>query len=410
MSKSESKSQPREEQLMELVQLFESFSQASSTFAQSYHALEERIAELSQQLEQQSRLLERTEGFLSSVLAHVPVGIVVLDMDGTVSLFNEEAERLTGFEAQDVVGRPYNDIFEVDVNEPDSAIYTLTNGTVIESREKNLQLPGQRHTPVRFTTQWIYSDDGRPLGVLEVFEDLRQIRDLQQRMQHSASLAALGEMAAQVAHELRNPLAGVQGFAQFLREDLEEEHPARPVADKILGGVRDIDQIAGRLLEFTRPMSLNVQPVDVIKLLNDELELARAEVERDEKKIEFEFHVPDERVRVQCDGALLKQAVLNLLKNSISATPDGGRVELALRWDLLRNRFRIVVRDSGVGIAGENLPKIFNPFFTTRTKGTGLGLAMVKKITDAHHGTIDVDSEPGRGTRFTMEFPIARNL
>jgi len=398
-----------ESQLLELVKLFEGFTQASSTFAQSYRALEQRIAKLSSQLEEQSRLLEQTEGFLSSVLAHVPVGIVVLDMDGCISLFNEEAERLTGHHAEDVVGRPYGDIFPCDVNEPDSALYTLTNGAVIDPREKQLDTESGQYLPVRFSTSWIYGDDGTAIGVLEVFEDLTPLRDLQARMQQSASLAALGEMAAHVAHELRNPLAGVQGFAQFLQEDLGEGHPAKKIADKIISGVHDIDHIASRLLEFTRPMTPQVAPVDLVAVLGSEVDLARSEAERSGKEITVELVLPEEHIKVACDGSLIKQAVLNLLKNSIHAVTVSGTIRILLRWDLLRNRVRISVEDNGSGISEENLPKIFNPFFTTRTKGTGLGLAMVKKIVDAHHGSITVNSTTGGGTTFTLELPITRS-
>lgn len=397
-----------EERLMELVKLFEGFTQASSTFAQSYAALEQRIAQLSNQLEEQSYLLERTAGFLSSVLAHVPVGIVVVDMDGRISLFNEEAERLTGLLAEDVIGKFYGDMLPAPVNEPTSAIYTLTNGSEIDSRERDLARPDGDGLPVRFSTAWIYGDDAQPFGVLEFFEDLRPLRELQIRMQQSASLAALGEMAAQVAHELRNPLAGVQGFAQFLQEDIKESHPAHKIAEKIMVGVKDIERIASRLLEFTRPMSLNCQEIDLCEILEQEAELARAELaERNDVSLELE--IPRERVKVWCDGSLLKQAVLNLLKNAMQALKEaGGKIFVSLYWDLLRNRVHILVSDNGVGIGDETLSKIFNPFFTTRTQGTGLGLSMVKKIVDAHRGTIDVTSTPGEGTNFRIELPIAR--
>lgn len=215
-----------DEQLHDLVRLFEGFNEASTSFAQSYNALEQRIEQLSGQLERQSHLLQRTAGFLSSVLAHVPVGIIVIDLDGLITLFNEEAEQLTGMRAEEVVDRFYGDVFPVDVNEPSSAVYTLNNGTVIDTRDRQL-VTENGNLPVSFSTGWIYGDDGSPYGVLEVFEDLRPMRDMQTRMQQNASLAALGEMAAQVAHELRNPLAGVQGFAQFLQEDLERITPPR---------------------------------------------------------------------------------------------------------------------------------------------------------------------------------------
>lgn len=394
-----------DEQLIELVRLFEGFNEASTSFAQSYQALERRIEQLSGQLELQSHLLQRTAGFLSSVLAHVPVGIIVIDLDGKITLFNEEAERLTGLRAEEVVDRSYGEVIPVDVNEPTSAIYTLNNGTVIDTRERELVIE-DGNLPISFSTGWIYGDDGSPYGVLEVFEDLRPLRELQTRMQQNASLAALGEMAAQVAHELRNPLAGVQGFAQFLQEDLEPDHPSSKTAEKIIRGVKDIERIASRLLEFTRPMKPNRTQVDLVELIEQEVELAQAEVAQKDC-VTVTAELPNERIKVTCDSSLIKQAILNLLKNSIQALEEQkGAVVTGLRWDLLRNRVRIFVRDDGVGIVEEDVPKIFNPFFTTRTQGTGLGLSMVRKIVETHGGTIGVDSSPGEGTTITMELPI----
>ncbi|HEB84542.1 MAG TPA: PAS domain S-box protein [Bacteroidetes bacterium] len=407
---SEAKKTPAEggEQLMELVKLFEGFTQASTDFAQSYRALEQRIARLSSQLEEQARLLQRTEGFLSSVLTTVPVGIIVVDMDGQIMLFNREAERLTGLKAREVIGGAYGDFFPYDVTEPDSAVFTLTQGTLIDAREKILAVQGGANIPVRFSTVWVYGEDGQQSGVMEVFEDLRTLKEMQERMQRSANLAALGEMAAQVAHELRNPLAGVQGFAQFLIEDITEDHPARTIAEKIITGVKDIEQIASRLLEFTRPLRPALQEVNLHTILTEEVELLRAELQERGSDVTLRLTLPEEEIPVQGDGSLIKQAVLNLLKNSLEACEDGGEIRASLSWDLMRNRVRITVEDDGVGITPENLDKIFNPFFTTRTKGTGLGLSMVKKIVDVHGGDILVRSNEGKGARFVMELPITR--
>ncbi len=394
--------------LIELVNLFEGFSQASTVFAQSYRALEGQIAQLSSQLEEQVRLLRRTEGFLTSVLANVPAGILVLDMDGIITLFNTYAEQLTGLKAHNIIGQPYVNIFNCQITEPDSPVYTLTTGSMIESKEKELKIVDGNHLPVRFSTSWIIDEKNDKTGVLEVFEDLRVLRDMQERMQQSANLASLGEMAAQVAHELRNPLAGVQGFAQFLEEDIPKDDPVRPTVDRIVQGVKEIDLIAGRLLEFTNPICPMFEKIDLVHLLKEETELIEAEVRGLEKDIEFVLKVPEESVPVTCDPQLLKQAVLNLLKNSIYACKHECRVEISLSWDLLRNRVRISIDDTGEGIAAENLEKIFSPFFTTRIKGTGLGLSIVKKIIDVHHGEIKVQSELDKGSQFELVLPITR--
>ncbi|MCB2213517.1 PAS domain S-box protein [bacterium] len=397
-----------EEQLSALVKLFEEFNQASSAISESYRALEKRLADLSERLESQEHLLSRTQGFLSSILAHIPVGIIVLDLDGRINLVNEEAQRLTGIRAADAVGSPYGDIFPCDINVADSALFTLVNGPQIDPRERSYKSAEGETNPVRFSTNWVYGKDGKRIGVLEMLEDLSPVKDLHEQMRRRSDLATLGEMSAQVAHELRNPLAGVQGFAQFLLEDIEEEHAARRTVEKIVGGVRDIERIASRLLEYTRPLSPCFSEVDMIDLLRNEAELIHSEISAGNRDIDVQLMVPKERVMVDCDSSLIKQVVLNLLKNACSAIDTEGTVKLGLRWNLLRNRVNVFVEDDGTGIAEENLDKIFNPFFTTRTKGTGLGLAMVKKIVDSHDGVITVRSASKQGARFDFELPIRR--
>ncbi len=400
-----------EEELLELVKIFENFTEASSTFAQSYRTLEERISELNAQLDHQTRLLNRTEGFLTSVLDHAPVGILVLDIDGLISLFNAEAEKLTGLRARDVVGKSYGDVFDCMVTNPDSTLFTLTNGSERDTREKSFTIQGGGGIPVRFSTCWVLDEGGERSGVMEVFEDLRKMKELQERMERNANLAALGEMAAQVAHELRNPLAGVQGFAQFLLEDLPEDHSARQNAEKIVAGVKDINDLANRLLEFTRPLSVNFGETDLLQLLQGEVELIRAEVAENKSTVDIELKLPEESVPVICDANLMKQVMLNLLKNALQAIgAEGGIVVVELHWGLLRNRVRITVTDNGRGIEEEHIDKIFNPFFTTRSRGTGLGLSMVKKIVDAHDGDIQVTCGTSDGSRFSVELPITRDV
>ncbi len=395
-------------ELFDLVKVFEGFSQASNSFVQSYRVLEQRVNALNEQLEEQARLLQRTEGFLSSVLSQAPVGILVINLDGYITLFNTYAERITGLTSSAIIGKPYSEVFPGAVTEPRSALFTLTNGTIIEQREKLLSVSGGSALPVRFSTSWVFEETGEPVAVMELFEDLRDLKRIEKQMEQNANLASLGEMAAQVAHELRNPLAGVQGFVQFLQEDIPEDAPERGKLDKIVSGVKDIDHIARRLLEFTSPISPEFSKTDLFVILESDLDLISSEIESQQLPIQIHRRFPQENIPVECDPHLLKQAVLNLLKNALNAIDGEGTIQVEISWNLLKNRVRCRIKDSGKGIEQDNLRKIFYPFFTTRTKGTGLGLSMVKKIVDAHNGEILVDSVPGKGSTFDLILPIAR--
>ncbi len=205
------------DELMELVRLFEGFNEASASFAKTYRGLEDRIAKLSAQLEEQSRLLRRTEGFLASVLVNVPVGLLVINLDGRITLFNDYAEKLTRLKRDDCIGKLYAEVFDVDPLAPESVLFTLNNGSILESHERTMRIKGADQHPVRFSTNWIHDESDNRTSVLEVFEDLRPLRDLQSRIAHSANLASLGEMAAQVARLLESVAVwkSAPGFVWF---------------------------------------------------------------------------------------------------------------------------------------------------------------------------------------------------
>lgn len=397
-----------QEQIHDLVRLFEGFSRASSEFSKNYHSLEERVAEFARRIEKLPDTSDSNTHLLHSILSSVPVGMLIIDLDGKITHFNRMAEELTGIESNRILGRPYESVLHSSRLQPDSALYTLATGSLIDSRERMLALNGSEPVPVRFWTAWLHDRYGEAYGVLEVFEDLRPFRRLQKQMEHNSTLASMGEMAAQVAHELRNPLAGVQGFAQFLLEDLPEDHPGRTNAEKIIQGVREIEHIAGHLLEFTRPVCLNNEKVDLQDLLNHEADLIRAEISSLNRDVIVQLILPDENIPVECDPHLVKQAILNLLKNALHAIAGDGEIQIQLIWDLFRNRVFIDVRDDGCGIPEDLHQKIFNPFFTTRNRGNGLGLAMVRKIIHAHSGDIHLKSSKGKGSTFRIELPIAR--
>lgn len=271
--------------LEDFVKLFDGFSEASREYTQSFRMLEKRLSELSRHLRNHAQVMQNRDGVLTSVLRRLPVGVIVIDLSGKLVFFNNQAEEITGLTADEVVGRDYSDFFSYPVTEPVSALYTLVHGTSIESREKHLIVSGNSNLPVRFSTSWVYDDKGEKIGVLEVLEDLSVIKNLQEAVNHRENLAALREMAAQVAHELRNPLAGVQGFAQFLLEDLSADHSSRRYAEKIISGVKDINFIASRLLEFTSPIHPNFEKVDLIDLIQGECDLIRAEMKQFEGRI-----------------------------------------------------------------------------------------------------------------------------
>jgi signal transduction histidine kinase len=213
-------------------------------------------------------------------------------------------------------------------------------------------------------------------------------------------LAALGEMAAGMAHEIRNPLAGIQLYATMLSDDLADRPDSRQVVEKIRAGVRRLESLVSQVLHFTREIVAHPAPYDVVQIVRDTVELASARRGGDGPGVVASL--PD-RLVARVDATLFSQALLNLLCNAVDACGDDGTVRVHVTPDPARpGRMMVVVQDDGPGIPEEILDRIFNPFFTTKDTGTGLGLAIVHRIVEAHDGTITAGNAPGGGARFDM--------
>ena len=255
--------------------------------------------------------------------------------------------------------------------------------------------------PIGYTTSVVKNRDGKVLGAVEISTDLTNIKQMQNQMQHAKTLAALGEMAATVAHEIRNPLAGIGGFAGLLERDLEGDDPRRALVKKIVQGVSSLNKIVSNLLVYTRHMELNMQRVDFIEWMEEILNYAEIEISKDNKDIAILRDYKFDKMEARIDPEKFQQVFLNLIFNAIQSIE--GKGSITIRADLDdRDFLRVAIVDDGKGIPKEIMDKIFNPFFTTKEQGTGLGLAIVQRIVGLHGGTIAVTSEPGRYTQFEI--------
>jgi signal transduction histidine kinase len=323
----------------------------------------------------------------------------MIDNEERITLFNPAAERIYAMNQAGAVGRSYAEAFAPQADSHFPIIDTLKSGKNLSGHEKYWKI-GAGFKPIGYTTCVVRDRDGRTLGAVEISTDLTQIKQMQKQMQHAKTLAALGEMAATVAHEIRNPLAGIGGFAGLLERDLGPDDPRRNLVKKIVQGVSSLNKIVSNLLVFTRPMELNLRRVNFIEWMEDILRYAELEASKEKKDIEIVRDYAFGKMEVRIDPEKFQQVFLNLIFNAIQAIEGGGRVAIKADFDE-RDFLRIAVIDDGKGIPKDIVAKIFNPFFTTKEQGTGLGLAIVQRIVALHGGAITVDSEPGR-TRFEI--------
>ena len=412
-----------------LTEAFRDFNQVVDRFQQTYHSLQHKIESLDVQLERKNQQLQQqiSEGeniktFLQSILENVYTGVLAIDTTGTITLFNKAAEEITGYKKEQVLGRNYRQVFGGERQK--SALYTLTTGKENYHRQKRIRTLDDTLRDVEFSTTIIREVDGTMGGVVETFNDISEIKKLQERITQIETLAALGEMAASVAHEIRNPLGGIGGFAGLLDRQLEKNDPRRRLIKPIIEGVSRLNNIVGNLLTFTRPQKLNPVAVPLQHTLTEIIDFFRISLSNLDKNVDVRTSFLQDDPTVYLDQQLFQQIVINLLKNAYDAMDEGGVITITTRLsmperlsdildedekeELLRlfSTVEIDIADTGCGIEPEALGKLFNPFFTTKDDGNGLGLAIVKKILLLHRGDIGVFSIPGRGTTFTINLPL----
>ena len=417
-------SEPAPQSVLQLhadMPLEEAFAASSSLFedtarryVEAYKQLEERFEFLNMRLEETNRELrdslvekDRVSNYLNNILESMTGGLLVLGLDRRITLINRTAETITGRSQDEVLGRAYEEVMGRPEEREESVLHTLDKGESLQNREKDLRLPDGRSIPLGFSTSVVRDGNGDVLGAIEFFTDLTEVKRLESQVRRMHTLAALGEMAATVAHEIRNPLGGIASFASLLERDLAPGDPNRRLVGKITEGVARLNRIVSSMLSYTRPLDLNTQPVDLATAVEEAAAFFEVDAEDRSPGVTIRRDFPGRACMGQVDVERFRQVVLNLLLNAAQAMPEGGAIDLGIDevggedgdWA------RVSVRDSGAGIAADIRDKLFTPFFTTKEDGTGLGLVTSRKIVEAHGGRLTLDSAPGEGACSTIALP-----
>jgi len=244
-------------------------------------------------------------------------------------------------------------------------------------------------------------EDREPLGTIALFRDMTEIQQLREEIARSQRLASIGNLAAGVAHEIRNPLSSIKGFATYFKERYRDNPEDSGTAQIMIEEVDRLNRVISQLLDLSRPSGVKLQAGDVSGLVRHVLALAREQAAG--RGISINAGLPDSPVKACIDRDKMEQALLNVLLNAIQASPENGSISVTVADD--SGRVRIEIADEGAGISEKDLPRIFDPYFTTRPSGTGLGLAIVSKIVEAHGGEVRVASREGHGTKIEVLIP-----
>ena len=401
----------------EIGRLAVAFNHMAAQLHQQRAALEGANAELRQRLDELADLKSYTD----NILASLTNGIVTVDLDGRVVTLNPAAELMSGFFAGEVIGRYCTEVFEQTPELGEILMETIASRTATPGVAATLRRRNGRTLPVEISAAPLKGGEGKDLGVIAAIRDLTVVRELENRLRRSDRLAALGSLAAGLAHEIKNPLTSLLTFSRHLPRRFEDEQFRAKFQSVVPRELERINRIVERLLELARPTRLNFAAIRLTALLERTVELYAHEMEQ--RSVQLTRDYARDLPVVWIDAEALYQALVNLVRNALDAMPSGGRLSLrAGRSDdepVVRpgrrptagaRRVRVEIEDSGVGIPTADADRVFNPFFTTKDGGTGLGLALTHKIVEDHGGSVDFRSAPGGGTIFRIVLPLFPDL
>ena len=350
------------------------------------------------------RTLRQTQDYTQQIIASMASGLVSIDLDGRIISFNEIAKGLLGFEPKGIKGIDLKSILDfkaAGIQEVMNHCLTITDREIRFLKDRNEIIP------LSISVSPIRDQDGGCNGAVLILRDLRRIKQLEDRVRRSEKLAAVGQLAAGLAHEIRNPLSSIRGFAQFLRHALKKNPKEQEYAEIMIKEIDRINRVVTDLLSFANPKAAEIKLTDPNELVDHVIRLVEADARA--KNVTIHCDILSGINTPSLDAYQITQALLNLLLNSLKFVEPGGKIEIKASLVNDGTKFVFQVEDDGPGIPKENLPKIFDPFFTTRETGTGLGLAIVYKIVENHQGEIDVESPPfdkPRGCRFIIRIPM----
>jgi two-component system sensor kinase FixL len=354
---------------------------------------------------------DRTEGehrelmILEHAIQNTNEAFVTIDQDHMVLFFNKTAERLFGYSRDEVIGRDLNFIMSPACSHRHREAVARYAKTRIPRRiGHETEMVATRKNGEAFPASISFSvtEVGGRLYFTGIVRDLTEAKALQEQVLQSERLAALGQMVAEITHEIKNPLMMIGGFAQQLARGTEDEKKLEKL-NIITEEVKRLEQLLSDLREFYVTEAMASDPVNIAEVLEEVFSLAKGDFKK--HKIRAELKLDNDALIVAGDKGRLKQVFLNLVKNAIEAMEGGGR--LSIQSNLSGDRVEIVVTDDGCGMAEGEKEKIFSPFFTTKSHGTGLGLCISKRIIDRHKGSsFSVQSQEGVGTSFKIGLPV----
>ena len=356
-----------------------------------------------EELKAAAKSLANLQALHERIVESIRSGLITTDLEGTIYTFNAAAAEITGFKSEEMTGKSIYSLFG-DIREPISLSFLARDESEYLPRfEADLVTPDGFAVRIGYTISQLYSEDNEVSGLIISFQDLTDIRSMEESVRRKDRLAAVGRVGAGLAHEIRNPLGAMRGAIQVLQSNTPPESIQSDLMNIILRESDRLNSIISNFLSYARPKVGGYDEIDLREAIRDTITLLKHSPDVNAEHIITE-EVPDRSILMHADPAQLKQVFWNLSRNAIQAMPNGGQLKVSL-IAIPNNRVRIVFEDSGKGMSPDQVERLFEPFSNSTTGGTGLGLSIVYQIIRDHGGTINVRSLEAEGTTITIELP-----
>jgi two-component system sensor histidine kinase HydH len=341
--------------------------------------------------------LSRVKAFSDNLVENMPIGLIAVDTVGKIASFNQTAESILHTSSEKVVMKSPQEVLPPPMWE---LIDRLKTDTRFIDEEIECPITNRKSIPLEVIATTIEGGTGTFLGHVILFRDLSEIQHLKKEIERSQRLASIGKLAAGIAHEIRNPLSSIKGFATYFKERYREVPEDQNTAEIMIQEVERLNKVITQLLEFARPMKIKQNQTSLQALAEQSLKMIEGEAYRKGVKLALKSSPDVEEIMVDPDR--FKQVFLNLFLNALESMEKGGSLSIEIRRDKKARNIQVIISDTGKGIKEGDLAHIFDPYFTTKSSGTGLGLAIVHKIIESHGGKISVQSQTGKGTKVTI--------
>ncbi len=355
--------------------------------------------------------------FHKGIVQNLSSCIITIDLNGNITFLNKSALALIGYQPEEILGKNIEQLFSDNDRYSQIAEDILVHSRMYESTESSLLSKEKKVIPIGFsTTRLLDPDSENVIGVIFIFRNISDLNNLRRQMERMDRLATLGELSAGIAHEIRNPLAGIKTSAQVLEESFSPGDPRSQLVSRIIKEIDRSNKLLQRFFNFAKPSRPRPDFHNIMNIVDGVYLLLKTRFKK--KRINFSKDIPENLPKIYIDESQFEQVLLNLFINAIDALPEGGDIKIEAYFDQNKQVHKVQketgsiivkVHDNGTGISAELIEKIFNPFYTTKSNGVGLGLSICTRLLDENLSKLEVESKQDIGSTFTIFLPYVQN-